>query len=296
MNSLKPLVRLAAALPVPQDYFKGLRAPSPVRADNILMFFRENFAALRQRSLENRSHHRFVLFLALEGGAGVNLDQSEHPLRAGSALLAFPYQFHFFLHPEGEKLSWLILTFESDSPGALAPLRDRPVRLDAAARDRLPRLLRLYAESRPGKESETRLEVELLLQGLVDASRTPSPEPVAPEPAARGREAARRLAHINRRLHEGGAEGFKITAVAAELGVSERLLRLRFSENFGVSLGLYVHNFQLNRAAGLLTQSALPLGEIARRCGYVSQSAFSRAFRDRYALSPKDYRAARREA
>lgn len=293
--SLKSLVRLASSLAVPDDYFKGLRAPAPVRADNILLFFRAGFASLQQRSLENLSHHRFVLFIALEGGAGVNLDQAEHPLRAGHALLAFPYQFHFFLHPEGACLSWLILTFESDEPASLEPLRERPVPIDAGAYARLEALLTAYMAARPGTEPETRLQAELFLQGLADAARRPSPVGVGGESGPAGRESAGWLAHINRRLHAGGAAGFKITTLAQEIGVSERLLRLRFLENFGVSLGAYVHNFQLNRAAGLLTQSALPLGEIAGRCGYTSQAAFSRAFRARTGVAPKEYRAKRRE-
>lgn len=291
--SLTGLANLASRLPVPKDYFSGLRAPGVMRADNILMFFREGYADLQQRSLENQSHHRFVLLIPLEGGAEVNLDGVERLLDPGMALLVFPFQFHFFLHPSAERLEWLVLTFDSDTPEALAPLRDKPVRLAPDALRRLESLLRAYLDNRAGREGEVRLTVEILLQKL---SRSPGPvvsrHAVAPTPGRRG--TADWLAHINRRLHDGGPDAHRIVALATELGVSERLLRLRFRESFGVTLGAYIDNFQLNHAAGLVTRSDLPIGEISRRCGYASQAAFSRAFKSRTGLSPKDYRAKRR--
>ncbi len=288
------LAKIAARLPVPKDYFNGLSAPGVVRADNILMFFREGFADLQQRSLEHHSHHRFVLLAPLEGSAGVNLDGAEHPLEPGMALLVYPFQFHFFLRPVGARLAWLILTFDSEAPDALARLRDTPVRLRPEAMTRLEALLRAYAAKRPGGAGEVRLAAETLLQHLASSADSALAGPVAGATKGPVRGAGDWLTRINRRLHEGGAGEQKIATLAAEFGVSERLLRLRFQESYGVSLGAYIHNFRLNLAAGLLTRSDIPLGEVANRCGYASQAAFSRAFRDRTGFAPRDYRAARR--
>jgi AraC-like DNA-binding protein len=291
--SLTSLAKLAGRLPVPKDYFSGLRAPGVVRADNILIFFREGYADLQQRSLENQSHHRFVLFIPLAGGADVNLDAIDRPLEPGMALLVHPFQFHFFLHPATEALQWLILTFDSDTPEALAPLRDKSVRLAPDALRRLESLLRSYQERSPGREAEVRLTVEILLQKLVrEPGSVVSRNVAAQVPGRRG--AADWLSHINRRLHHGDPGSHRIASLATELGVSERLLRLRFQESFGVSLGAYINNFQLNHAAGLITRSAFSFGEISRRCGYASQAAFSRAFKSRTGLAPKDYRVKRR--
>ena len=111
---------------VPKDYFSGVRAPEVVRADNILMFHRDGFSELRQRALENQSHHRFVLLIPLVGGAGVSLDGAEHALEPGSALLVHPFQFHFFLHPAAGRLPWLVLTFESETPESAGTAEDEP--------------------------------------------------------------------------------------------------------------------------------------------------------------------------
>lgn len=286
-TTLDRLAKNAARLATPTDYFSGRRAPNVVRADNLLFFLRQNFAELTQNSLENQSHHRFVLLMALRGSAEVNLDGVDRRLSPGHALLVFPFQFHFFLKPGAPELAWLVFTFDSDTPEVLAPLRDHPVPLDADALSRLESLLDGYLRAIPGAEGETRLTAETLLQRMVRAHRG--------EPAKTGKKngdsgVSSWLTHINRRLHEGATSEARIESLARELGVSERLLRLRFQENFGVSLGVYIHHFQLNNAAGLLSRSDLPLGEISRRCGYTSQSAFSRAFKARTGLAPKDYR------
>lgn len=290
------LIRPAAALPTPSDYFNGVCAPGVVRVDNILMFFRADYAALRQRSLENRSHHRFVLLIPLGAGAGVNVDQAVHRLRPGEALLVFPFQFHFFVEPEGDRIGWLVITFESETPEALRTLFNRPVTLGADVPARLEALLGAYPAVAKSGGAEVRLGIESLLQRLVNGAADPgesrTPRPVRTDaPDATGW-----LSRINRRLHSGGTDARNIAAIAAEIGVSERLLRHRFRESFGVAPGAYVRDFELNRAAGLLTHSDLPLGEIARRCGYASQAAFSRAFRERTGQAPREYRRSRRES
>lgn len=288
------LIRLAAALPTPSDYFNGRRAPGVVRADNLLAFFRADYASLQQRGPENHSHHRFVLLVPLGAAAGVNVDQTVHRLRPGEALLVFPFQFHFFVDPEAERLDWLVLTFESDSAESLRPLFNRIVTLGPDLPQRLADLLAAYRAGTAEGDADARLAAESLLQRLVNeallrAGPGGSPSSRADSPGATGW-----LSHINRRLHDGAPGSRKIAVIADEIGVSERLLRHRFRESFGVSPGVYVRDFELNRAAGLLTRSDLPLGEVARRCGYASQAAFSRAFRLRTGLSPRDYRAARR--
>jgi AraC family transcriptional regulator len=47
---------------------------------------------------------------------------------------------------------------------------------------------------------------------------------------------------------------------------------------------------RLSRAAALLVRGGLPVAEVARRCGYGSAAAFTRAFRTAYGIPPAAYR------
>ena len=79
---------------------------------------------------------------------------------------------------------------------------------------------------------------------------------------------------------------------AAAAGVSLRYLQEMFRED-GRNVAAYIWQRRLEKAARLLSDPAgahLQLGEVAYRCGFVDQAHFSRRFRDRYGLSPRDHR------
>lgn len=52
----------------------------------------------------------------------------------------------------------------------------------------------------------------------------------------------------------------------------------------------YLIEYRLQKAMGLLTGSALSVGEIAQAVGFHSQSHFGRLFKTRTGYAPKDYR------
>jgi AraC-like DNA-binding protein len=56
----------------------------------------------------------------------------------------------------------------------------------------------------------------------------------------------------------------------------------------------YLAVWRMQKAARLLAQAELSVREVARRVGYVSESAFSRNFREQFGASPGRFRRARR--
>lgn len=80
--------------------------------------------------------------------------------------------------------------------------------------------------------------------------------------------------------------------VAAAVGVSLRRLQTLFHED-GLNVAAWIWQRRLERAAQRLSDPAsthVLLGEVAYRCGFIDQAHFSRRFRGRYGLSPRDYR------
>ncbi|MDR2980978.1 MAG: AraC family transcriptional regulator [Puniceicoccales bacterium] len=297
------LAKTAAELAIPADYFSGVRAEALCLPENVLLFYRDSFSNLQQQSLENRSHHRFVLFMVLETACSVSIDGVEYRLEPGQALLIFPYQFHIFLNPDNGRMGWLILTFETNSPATLDVLKNRIVALDSDAYERIGKLLETYPKSNRKAISgnPTILRAALLLDLL---RRRVSPVEVVGNPAeprvplesgkvqAKEGDAAGAvlLSRINHWLHARTGGIPLISDLAQSIGLSESLLRHRFRANFGISLGAYLHDFQLTRAARLLTQTSQTMTEIAVECGYGSLASFSRAFRTNTGSSPRAYR------
>jgi AraC family transcriptional regulator len=58
----------------------------------------------------------------------------------------------------------------------------------------------------------------------------------------------------------------------------------------GETIAATVKRLRLHRAAGFLANSSMAIEEIARRAGYTSAAAFTRAFADAYGMPPAEYR------
>ena len=85
-------------------------------------------------------------------------------------------------------------------------------------------------------------------------------------------------------------EPLSVGAVAKQVGMSMRGLQLRFHARLGMSPYTYYRNLRLSAARRMLQQTECSAAEVAAAYGFGSGSAFARAFRDRYAVSPMQAR------
>ena len=77
--------------------------------------------------------------------------------------------------------------------------------------------------------------------------------------------------------------------IAQEAGLSRVHLYRKLKELTNQSPSDFVRNIRLQKAAELLKDGRFNVTEIATRMGFSSISVFSRAFKDFYGVSPKDY-------
>lgn len=83
--------------------------------------------------------------------------------------------------------------------------------------------------------------------------------------------------------------------LARRLGVSDRHLRRIFDAHFGVSPMQYLQTRRLLCAKQLLTDTALPIRQVAMLSGFASLRRFNAAFVQHYALQPSRLRGAPRD-
>ncbi|MBB5036721.1 AraC family transcriptional regulator [Prosthecobacter dejongeii] len=81
-----------------------------------------------------------------------------------------------------------------------------------------------------------------------------------------------------------------IEDVARACGQSLRQLQRRFQTTFGLSPQEFLLKTRVLAAARLLETTALSVSEIACRCGFTDQSAFTQHFRKRTGQTPSSYR------
>lgn len=93
-------------------------------------------------------------------------------------------------------------------------------------------------------------------------------------------------------IHADPGAKWSVDRLAGEVGMS----RSRFSDRFSTLLGsgpmAYLAEWRLQKALPMLENARTSIQEIARRTGYGSTAAFTRAFSDRFGTSPTAYRKA----
>ena len=97
--------------------------------------------------------------------------------------------------------------------------------------------------------------------------------------------AARMIEHA---VH--GGEGIALPQLAERLGVTDRHLRRIFQQTHGVSPHDYLSTQRLLLAKQLLTDSTLPVTQVALASGFASLRRFNAAFVERYRFNPTQLR------
>jgi AraC family transcriptional regulator of adaptative response / DNA-3-methyladenine glycosylase II len=106
-------------------------------------------------------------------------------------------------------------------------------------------------------------------------------------------DATSRLAQAAASLIEDGTlNGAGVEGLAVRLGISERHVRRAFGAEFGVSPVAFAQTQRLLLAKRLLTDTRLPVTEVALASGFNSLRRFNALFKERYRLNPKQLRRA----
>jgi AraC family transcriptional regulator of adaptative response / DNA-3-methyladenine glycosylase II len=101
---------------------------------------------------------------------------------------------------------------------------------------------------------------------------------------------ARQAARLLDQPETGGDAIASVQELARRLGVSERHLRRIFEAQFGVSPLQYWQTRRLLTAKQLLTDTRLPVAQIAALSGYASVRRFNAVFSEHYRLKPTELR------
>jgi AraC-like DNA-binding protein len=86
-------------------------------------------------------------------------------------------------------------------------------------------------------------------------------------------------------------EELTVEAVTKELGYTRQYVSGRFHRTTGRLLSHFLKEKRLEKAARLLKGGNMRVSQIARRCGFDSENYFRQQFRERFGMSPRQFRA-----
>jgi AraC family transcriptional regulator, transcriptional activator of the genes for pyochelin and ferripyochelin receptors len=80
-----------------------------------------------------------------------------------------------------------------------------------------------------------------------------------------------------------------LSDLATQVNLSDFTLKRRFRETFGTTVFGYLHQYRMEQARNLLTDSQMTITGVAQAIGYTNISAFGRAFRKQFGICPRQY-------
>ena len=139
------------------------------------------------------------------------------------------------------------------------------------------------AGSHPGDYDRIDLLVErVLMETLLPGRSKGDPESLA-------------VADAIRTIHASPAALCDFVKIAREHGLSYSTFQRRWKNFYKDSPGQYQLNFRISTSCRLLTETSLPILEIARQTGFEDPAYFSRLFHARIGAAPSDYRELHKE-
>jgi AraC-like DNA-binding protein len=128
-----------------------------------------------------------------------------------------------------------------------------------------------------------RLAIDALVLELVRAVENSKP---IPSPAAMHPAVSRALGVLESRFRE----EWTLSKLADEVGLSRGRLAALFGREAGSSIHKFLTKVRVHNAEALLARSDLPIGDIARDCGFVTIQHFSRVFKEVTGRTPIEFR------
>jgi len=223
----------------------------------------KSYAATRETHAHG--HHQAVF--PLSGAMALETGRGGSRIAPESAAVITAGETHSFFGLEDN--SFLVVDVEGTQHGALAAVWDAASSGPVFQLDEGLCQLTRFALAKPellaaGAAARESLAL-LLMQGL--AAQLGALDPREPE-------SLRRARHF---IAQNLGEPIGLTEVAAAAGSSITRLNRGFHRWHGTAPGRYLARARLRLAEELLSQSDLPLAQIAAVCGYSEQSALTRA-------------------
>ena len=247
--------------------------------------------------------HEEMEILSVKKGRGlVTVDMVPYEVGMGDAVAVFPGQLHGISQTGGEAMEYeniifrpsMLMAADQDVCTAefLLPLAEgrikSPVHMKAGMEDYaslsecIRRLDTLCRDKPYGYQLGVKGELFSLLCLLAAKSL-----PIHGERPSKSREKMKLLLGY---IEEHYGERITVEDGAALCFYSNSHFMKFFKRYMGMPFTQYLNDFRLEKAAGLLRTTLLPVTDVAQQCGFDNISYFNRLFRKKYHGTPGAYR------
>lgn len=258
-----------------------------------LLFFRiRNFENTWSEHTHAAIHNELLYVLEDEFTLEFSDGRRFHAV-AGDFLMVRKGELHRDVFDPSRGLRVVIFQFQWDAAEEFfALVNNRTLRdLDFATRaEAMRRINFLYDKFDSGEFDLFSMNVQLhgiLMLFYLSAERSGPRSAEMSEPKLSRSDLMRR---VKFHLTQNYASPVSLEKLAQRFEISAANLSRLFRHEFGVGFSRYLTELRLESAVALLNSTALPISEVAMRCGFSTSGYFIRIFRRHFGVTPKDYR------
>lgn len=267
----------------------GMESLCPLIPENVIVRVDSNSAIIPK---ETYIHRRMILKTILSGKLTALIDGLSFPMETGDSVLFFPFQFHSSIDaPNIPRHTFIAVSFlmPGNDFAPLLPLKNHVFRLPP---EDLESLNDIAAAFYGVNGAVSRSRALLKLSGILLHQL----EMTAPDNAACHGELKHDVYNdVCDFVRHNFDKKLSLKSLAAEFGRSPESIRKIFQKYHpGVTPGKLIAKLQIQEAVGLLENTDSPIGTISRKCGFSDIYTFSKKFKKIIGLSPREYRASRR--
>lgn len=235
----------------------------------------------------------YDLVLLLRGKACYSDGKSSWPVSAGSCMLFHRGGQYSGVQEMDDPVSMMFIHFDcldkKGQPTDLLPSLQLPLHFRVERFDFIQSLARCVLETNRAthrQHDNHAAHVWLHALWLELLRQVRKPRWLGPE-----REQAEQVEAICNAVRSRIGEPWRLTTIAARMGCSAEHAGRLFRKYQGVAPGEFVIRARMEAAQALLSSSSQSISQIAEMLGFCDVYAFSRQFRQRVGISPKQYRA-----
>lgn len=242
--------------------------------------------------------HEFFELIYFDGGEGIVQSIYENvEVKSGDVCLIMPYVLHTEISAPEKPLTYYVICFgnvsikktgDSDEDDVLK----KPLKLcgDTNSKREYEYLFKRAFRALKSEEEGCGSEAKACLQLMVSKMLRENGLEYAKTRGSLKIPLSATIDNVKSFIDSHYSHDFKMNELAVKFAVSESTLNHSFKKEIGVSPLQYKIGVMLAEASALLKNSDLNVLQIAESVGFSDPSFFTKTFKKKYGLTPKEYR------
>lgn len=231
--------------------------------------------------------HSYVeLVYVMEGSISVTINESTKCLQKGEMAVSFPNDIHSYATDSHSKI--ILLIFSPEIIGSYFSSRmnktlENPFISVSSITEETASLINMLYEEHISSSNN-----KYVIKGLLYAILGKLDESFVLKSSIHSYNNT--IQNLLRYIESHYHDNITLQSIAKDLGFSKFYLSRIFTNKIGYQFNDYVNRLRINMAEKLLTETDLPVLNIALECGFESQRNFNRIFKNYTSVTPTEFR------